>query len=70
MMAPVCVIPVPLPAAKFIAVTAMLPPPELMVIAPKETIVEATPPVALILNIFAVIRPVVEITVAEAVDVD
>ena len=58
------------PAALFMAVTAILPPPEVIVMAPKETIVDAAPPVAFTLNRLAVIRPVVEITVAVAVTVD
>ena len=45
-------------------------PPALIVIAPKETIVEDAPPFALIANAFAVIAPVVEIAVDVAADED
>jgi hypothetical protein len=48
----------------------MLPPPALMVIAPKETIVVDAPPVAFTVRLLAVIKPVAVIGVAVAVDVD
>ena len=70
MIEPVCVIPVFPPAAAFMAVTVISPPPPLIVIAPKETIVDAAPPVAETVSRLAVISPVDVITVADAVEVD
>ena len=69
-IAPVWVIPTLSPAAALLAVTVMSPPPALIVMAPKETIVLDAPPVAAILNDFAVINPVAVIGVAVAVEVD
>jgi hypothetical protein len=48
----------------------ILVPPELIVIAPKETMVVDAPPVAVTVRLLAVIRPVAVIGVAVAVEVD
>ena len=48
----------------------MLLPPELIVIAPKETMVVDAPPVPVTLRLLAVISPVAVIGVAVAVEVD
>ena len=70
LIAPVWVIPVFDPAAALLAVTVILVPPELMVMAPKETIVVDAPPVPVTVRLFAVIVPVAVIGVAVAVEVD
>ena len=57
-IAPVCVIPVLVPAAALLAVTVILPPPALMVIAPKVTMVVDAPPLPVTVRLFAVISPV------------
>ena len=50
--------PVFAPAAALLAVTLILPPPALMVMAPRVTLVEDAPPLALTVRLFAVISPV------------
>ena len=69
-MVPVCVIPVFAPAAALLAVTLILLPPALRVIAPKETTVVDAPPVAATVRLFAVMVPEAVIGVAVAEDVD
>ena len=56
-IAPVCVIPILSPAAMLLATTVISPPPALIVIAPKETMVVDAAPEAVTLSSFAVIRP-------------
>ena len=70
LIAPVWVMPVFAPAAALLAVTVILVPPELMVMAPKETMVVDAPPVPVTVRLLAVIRPVAVIGVAVAVGVD
>ena len=70
LIAPVWVMPVFAPAAALLAVTVILVPPELMVMAPKDTIVVDAPPVAVTVRLLAVMRPVAVIGVAVAVEVD
>ncbi len=50
--------PVFAPAATLLAVTLILLPPVLMVMAPRVTLVDDAPPLALTVRLFAVIRPV------------
>ena len=68
-MAPVWVIPILPPAATLFAVTVRLPPPALIVTAPSETMVDAAPPLPVIVTVLAVISPVIVTTVAVAVAV-
>ena len=70
LIAPVCVIPVLAPAAALLAVTLILFPPALSVMAPKDTMVVDAPPVAATVRLLAVIVPVAVMGVAVAEDVD
>ena len=69
-MAPVCVMPIADPAAALLPVMVMLPPPALMVMAPKDTTVVDAPPEPVTVRLFAVINPVAVMgtKVADAVD--
>ena len=70
LIAPVWVIPVFDPAAALLAVTVILLPPALIVMAPSDTTVVDAPPVPVTVRLFAVIAPVAVIGVAVALDVD
>ncbi len=50
--------PVLAPEAALLAVTLILPPPALMVMAPRVTLVDDAPPLVLTVRLFAVISPV------------
>ena len=69
-IAPVWVMPMADPAAALLPVIVMLLPLELIVMAPKDTMVEDAPPEPVTVRLLAVINPVAEIGTAVAVGVD